>query len=94
MLQLSVVVVLWFGSFSILLINFHFKRDKADMAHGPQRCLGKKLLFKKLGHLIVTDDACHPWSQEGLQLHFQKKWEFPEWPWWLLYHEIFSFMVL
>lgn len=73
MLQLSVVVVLWRGNFSIILINFNFKHDKADMSHGPQRCLGKKLLLKKLGHLIVTDDAYQSWSQESLQLHFQKK---------------------
>lgn len=61
MLQLSVVVVLWLGSFSIILINFHFKHDKADMAHGPQRCLGKKLLFKK-----IRAFSCNWWCMSAL----------------------------
>ena len=47
MLLLTVVVILWLRSFSVILINFHFKHDKADVACGPQRCLEKKLFFKK-----------------------------------------------
>lgn len=60
----------------------------------PKDVWERNFFKKKLEHLIVTDDACQPRSQEGLQLQLQKKWEFPVWPWWLLYHEIFFFMVL